>query len=103
MSGPLFKDWYVNCFIPTVKAYCRRKNLTFKILLLLDNAPCHPSYLSDIDENVKIVFLPSNVTSILQPMDQGAISALKMNFKHLLMTAAIKAAEGKKVTLTNFL
>ena len=67
MTSATFKDWYLNCFIPTVKRYCAEKNIAFKILLLLDNAPSHPD-LSNLCENVKIMFFPPNVTSLIQPM-----------------------------------
>ena len=46
-----------------------------RILLLCDNCPSHVavSCLS----NIKVVFLPPNTTSILQPCDQGIIQAIK--------------------------
>ncbi|KAG7163294.1 Tigger transposable element-derived protein 1-like 77 [Homarus americanus] len=57
-----------------------------EILLLLDNAPEHSPLLLDRHPNVKVVFLPPNTTSILQPMDQeficnveAAFSAKKFN------------------------
>jgi hypothetical protein len=42
---------------------------TKKILLLVDNFPAHPvlEYL----ENIKLVFLSVNTTSMLQAMDKG--------------------------------
>lgn len=51
--------------------------------MLLDNAPTHPSALelNSIDENCLVVYLPPNVTSLIQPMDQGVISALKRHYK----------------------
>lgn len=49
-----------------------------KILPLVDNCPAHPHI-----ENLKSItmFLPPNTTSVLQPMDQGIIRALKSHFR----------------------
>jgi hypothetical protein len=54
MTGSLFEDWFFNCFIPEVETY-----LEFKVLLLLDNAPGHPKYLSH--PNVKVNFDQSTI------------------------------------------
>ncbi|GFQ65224.1 tigger transposable element-derived protein 1 [Trichonephila clavata] len=75
VTATLFTDWFNNRFVPDVKKYLLQKGLPFKVLLLLDNAPGHPKYLQY--ENVEIVFLPKNTTSILQPLDQGIISTFK--------------------------
>ena len=40
------------------------------VLLFLDNAPCHPKLTFT---NVKLVFFPANMTSHIQPLDQGII------------------------------
>jgi hypothetical protein len=50
-----------------------------KALLLLDNVPGHPPNFEDVKSEleVKMVFLPPNTTSLLQPMDQGVIAPLK--------------------------
>ena len=103
MSKLLFKDWFENCFIPNVKNYCKRKNIAYKILLVLDNATGHGKELANVDENVKIVFLPPNTTSLIQPMDQGLIATFKVGFKHLLMTQAIKVVDGRTTNLIQFL
>lgn len=75
MTTRLFKDWFFNCFVPDVENYLKKKNLAFKVLLLLDNAPSHSIELNH--PNVQIVFLPPNTTSLLQPLDQGIIATFK--------------------------
>ncbi|GBP52818.1 Tigger transposable element-derived protein 4 [Eumeta japonica] len=51
-----------------------------KILLFVDNCPAHP-FISNL-QNIELAFLPSNTTSVLQPMDQSVIKSLKALFRH---------------------
>jgi hypothetical protein len=67
--GCLFKDLFFNCFISEVEAYLKDINLDFKVLLLVNNAPGYPKDLHH--PNVKLIFLPPNTTSLIQPIDQG--------------------------------
>ena len=46
-------------------------------VLLLDNAPGHPPHLDDFHPDVKVVYLPPNTTSLIQPMGQGVIATFK--------------------------
>uniref|UniRef100_K7G2I4 HTH CENPB-type domain-containing protein n=1 Tax=Pelodiscus sinensis TaxID=13735 RepID=K7G2I4_PELSI len=95
MTLALFEDWFMNCFIP-------EKGIPFKILLILDNAP-GPQHLNDLHPNVKVVFLPPNSTSILQPMDQGAIAAFRAYYLRNTFEKAIAATECKNAkTLCGF-
>ena len=87
MTSTLFENWYTNHFIPSVKYYCRSKNLDFKILLLLDQCPAHPD-LSHVDPNVRMEFLPANTTSLIQPMDQGVIATLKALYRRVTFSKA---------------
>jgi hypothetical protein len=73
MTGSLIEDWFFNCFIPEVESYLKKINLDFKVLLLLDNALRHP-------KNVKVIFLPPNTTSLIQPIDQGIIATFKAHY-----------------------
>lgn len=64
-----------------------------KILLLLDNCPAHP----DIHnlKAIKLVFLPPNTTSVLQPMDQGVIKSLKTHFRKLQIMKILRDIDEK--------
>ena len=87
MKAELFENWFKDNFIPQVKRFCRMKKIPFKILLLVDNCTGHPD-LSHIDPNVKMMFLPPNTTSLIQPMDQGVIATLKALYKRITFEKA---------------
>ena len=43
MDANVFENWFHNKFVPSVKKYCNDNNVDYKVLLLIDNAPAHPS------------------------------------------------------------
>ena len=47
------------------------------VILFLDNCTVYPTSSIDMYNNIKIVFLPKNATSHLQPLDAG----ITQNFK----------------------
>ena len=53
-----------------------------KVLLFLDNATSHPKLKL---ENVNIIFLPPNTTSLCQPLDQGIIQNFKVAYRKFLV------------------
>ena len=56
-----------------------------KVILFLDNATCHPeSMISQFSQN-KIIFLPKNATSRLQPLDAGIIQNSKVKYRKRLV------------------
>ncbi|KAG0434315.1 Tigger transposable element-derived protein 6 [Dictyocoela muelleri] len=53
-----------------------------KILLILDNATVHP--VDREYSNIEIIFFLKNVTSLIQPCDQGIIKNFKDHYKKFL-------------------
>ena len=63
----------------------RLKTQNRRILLLMDNAPCHPEDLDEKFTQINVVFLPAaNTTSLLQPLDLGIIQAFKLKYYRCL-------------------
>ncbi|CAM4539463.1 unnamed protein product [Lepidochelys olivacea] len=83
VMAALFLDWFHKCFIPEVKQYLEEKGLDFKVMLIIDNAPGHPAALRFAHNDVEVVFLPPNTSSILQPLDQGVIRCFKATYMRL--------------------
>uniref|UniRef100_H3A4H9 HTH CENPB-type domain-containing protein n=1 Tax=Latimeria chalumnae TaxID=7897 RepID=H3A4H9_LATCH len=89
MTGDLFKEW-----ISEFNRIQKLKNR--KALLFLDNVPAHIWNVTLSNTTVK--FFPDTTISCCQPMAQGVIQALKVNYrKHLLRSVLHKIEKNKKV------
>lgn len=105
MTGSLFKEWFDTQFVPTVKKFNEENGLPPRALLLIDNAPSHPSDMRLVCGGIKAIFLPPNVTSVLQPMDQGVLQNLKLGYRKKLLRFIIENDENsvvenlKKITI----
>ncbi|KAK3888476.1 hypothetical protein Pcinc_007470 [Petrolisthes cinctipes] len=78
MSTELSRKWFDECFVKDAKKYCQKKNVAFKVVLFLDNAPSHAKFLVGRHPAVEVVFLPPNTTSKIQPLDQEIIANVKL-------------------------
>ena len=70
-----------------------------KIILFMDNTPCHLESLSEQYSNIKVVFLPKNMTSRLQLLDAGIIRNFKLKYgKKLLKFVISRINDNVKAT-----
>ena len=60
-----------------------------KVELIIDNCPAHP--MIHKLKSIKLIFLPPNTTSKLQPMHQGVIGSLKAYYKALALQRLVVA------------
>jgi hypothetical protein len=93
MTADPFTKWFTEHFKPTVEAYCSEQKIRFKIILLSNNAPGHPKSLMEMYKEIKVVFLPANTTSILQPIDQAVIAVFKSYYLRRTFAKAIAALD----------
>lgn len=65
--------------------------MPIKAILILDNAPCHPpeEFLKTDDGSIFVVYMPPNVTPLIQPMDQNVIRITKLYYKKHLLRRAV--------------
>jgi hypothetical protein len=62
-----------------------------------------PEELDDFHSDVKVVYLPPRTTTLLQPMDQGAIATFKAYCLRRMFSQAIKAIDSDEgITLHDF-
>ena len=64
-------------------------------MLLLDNCTAHPQEIPGL-VNIKLAFMPPNVTSVIQPMDAGVNKNLKHHYRKMILQRKILAIENKE-------
>ena len=70
MTSGIFETW--------LKKFDKRMGCKGQVLLFVDNATSHSNVQLCY---VKLKYLPANTTSILQPLDQGIILAMKQIYR----------------------
>ena len=78
MTGDIFREWFLNCFMIEVDAF---RNDHIRIQFVLDNCSAHPIDLEFMDPDITFKFLPPNTTSVIQPMDQAVLCSTKARAK----------------------
>ena len=86
MTAELFEEWVRE--LDRKFSAARRK-----IALIIDNCTAHP-HVEQL-ASIELIFLPPNITSHTQPMDQGVIRALKAKYRSLAVRKLIAALEKK--------
>lgn len=87
MTTDQFIEWFHNDFIPHVRKELESLGEEPTAVLVLDNCSAHPDPedLTSTDGKIFAKFLPPNVTSLIQPMDQGVIESVKRRYKLKLL------------------
>lgn len=91
MTEDYFNEWFNWFFIPDLFKYLDSLGLPRKALVILDNAPVHGRYVNEDWPQVELMFLPPNVTSVCQPMDQCPIKSFKSHYLRILMQKVIES------------
>ncbi len=101
----MFSDWFHQHFVPFVRRFCNDHGMEKKALLLLDNAPSHPSSetLKSDDGMIKAMFLPPNTTAAIQPMDQGVLDPCKRRYKRKLLAHIVLENESEDKSVPEIL
>ena len=91
MTTDQFMEWFHDDFVPHIKRELEVLGEKPTAVLLLDNCSAHPDAedLVSCDGAIFAKFLPPNVTSLIQPMDQGVIELLKRKYKSKLLRRLI--------------
>ena len=91
VDATIFKDWFQNHFVPMAKEKLIELGVEPKVLLVMDNCSAHPSEeLNADDGSANSHFLTPNVTSLIQPMDQGVLEHLKRIYRKSLLMIYLK-------------
>ena len=84
MTSMIWEAW-----LKTIDDILRHKMR--KIALIVDNCAAHT--VSDRLTNIELAFIPPNLTSILQPCDQGIIHTVKAHYRSKLVRMHLDAIE----------
>jgi uncharacterized protein YeeX (DUF496 family) len=92
MTQATFEEW-----LEDVNHVMRKQNQ--KILLLVDSMTSH--CVTKMMSNIKVKFLPPNLTSEVQPLDQGVIRAVKSQYHQQMLQYIVTITETNN-TKTDF-
>nr|XP_012139977.1 PREDICTED: jerky protein homolog-like isoform X2 [Megachile rotundata] len=91
MSAIIFERWFKEDFVPQVTNFLKSRGLPVKAVLLLDSDKSYPPMNTLSIGGIRAIFFPSNVTPLIQPLDQGIIKVLKRRYKAVFLKFLINA------------
>lgn len=96
MSQLFFQYAHLNYYAREVEKYSLENDIlskSFKVLLIVNNVPVNPPFMGNLHPNFKIIFLPLNTFSLIQPMNQGIIEAFMVCYLRRTFAQAIATLE----------
>ena len=83
-----YNKWWYDIFLPQVRRVTKEP-----VALIIDGFSGHDMNCHDPINQIQVFKLPPNVTSIYQPLDQGIIAALKINYRSKLLERLVLNAD----------
>lgn len=74
MTSAIFEQWLL-------KLDKCKNEMKPKIILFIDNCIAHPSSIQKKLKFITLAYFPSNMTSKLQPLEQGIIKSVKVHYQ----------------------
>ena len=99
MDTEIFSWWFHKQFVPFVRAKLSDMGLEEKAILFLDNCLAHPEAEDLISNDGKITarFFRPNVTTLIQPMDQGVLESMKRVYRKNLLRDRISKTSNEMI------
>lgn len=87
---------YKHSYCLQVTTFLKSKNIPVRAVLLLDNAPSHPpcEELKTHDGAIFVMFMPPNVTPLIQPLDQNVLRLTKLYYRKSLLSSIVSKKDG---------
>jgi hypothetical protein len=76
-----------------VSRHLKSRNIPGKAFHVLDDVLSHSNESELRKRNIKAIFLPANVASLIQPMDQGVIESLKRTYRRTFVGVLLEKTE----------
>lgn len=89
----IFATWFREQFVPQVKDFLRVRSLPLKAVLLLENSASHLASNSLSVGQIKAIFLPPNVTSVVPTLDDRILQRLRVRYKLKLLKSVLNAQD----------
>ena len=96
MTGDLFRTWLAD-----FERDMAKKNRF--IVVVVDHCAAYPKDSADNLSHIKLVFLPPNVTSVIQPCDMGIIRNLKANYRRKIVSRIVTCIDSSSTVTVSSL
>ncbi|KFD62076.1 hypothetical protein M514_25795 [Trichuris suis] len=97
----IFFDYVTGYASPFVENYCKRNNVENRCFLIVYNCTANPPGVTEYGRNIRVMFLPPNITSLLQPCDQGFIAIIKAYYTQNVMRHIVNAIDRESNSRTS--